>query len=336
MKRILLVLLLVCTVLLPPAAAQDDEGENTIWFGAGSTTLDPYYVPLFTLGRSILAEQGINLEFVTLTTDEAVEAALDRGRIDAGVLATVGLHRALSQGLSFKVVLGVETHNPFVLVTRSDLESLEDLRGAQVAAQSRTSLSVTVASVLLEEAGMVVGEDYEMVYVAGSGNRAAAMEAGSVDAAVIFGPVANELVDRTEGRFAVYGGVWEVLDPMLWEGIAFSQRFRDENPELAAQFVAAMLQAYEQFYEGDPAEMAALVEEMEIPEEVDTSLEQLQREYELYQEIELYPVEGGIDEEAYQRMTEFLLRVGQITEDQIVAYEDAIDTTFVEQAMQEE
>lgn len=335
MKRTLLLLLLLCAVLVAPVSAQD-ETEHTIWIGAGSTTLDPYYVPIFTLGRQILADQGINIEFVSLTTDEAVEAALDRGRVDAGILATVGLHRALSQGLTFKVVLGVEMYNPFVLVTSSDLESLDELRGGQVAAQSRTSLSVTVASVLMEQAGMTAGEDYEMVFLAGSGNRAAALDNGTLDAAVIFGPVATNLIESTEGRFKVYGGVWDVLDPMLWEGVAFSKDFRENNPEVAAAFVDSMMQAYEAFYEGDPAEMAALPETMDIPEEVDTDAAALQKEYELYQEIGLYPLDGGISEESYQLMADFLIRVGQITEDQVVAYEDAIDPEFVDMAMMDQ
>jgi len=331
LSSILLIAILMSLLLILPGQAQE---ETTIWFGAGSTTLDPYYVPLFTLGRQILAEEGINMEFVSLTTDEAVEAALDRGRVDAGFLATVGLHRALSQGLTFKVVLGLETQNPFVLVTHSDVDSLEQLRDKKVAAQSRTSLSVTVAEVLLEEeAGLESGTDYEMVFLAGSGNRAAALEAGTIDAAVIFGPVATNLVDRSGGEFKVYGGTWNVLEPMLWEGVAFSQRFREENPEVAATFVAAMLEAYAQFYEGDPAEMVAMIED--IPEVVDTDAAALQKEYELYQEIGLYPLDGGIDQESYDRMAAFLQEVGQIEADQVVAYEDGIDTSFVESAMME-
>jgi ABC-type nitrate/sulfonate/bicarbonate transport system substrate-binding protein len=189
-----------------------------------------------------------------------------------------------------------------------------------------------VAEVLLkEEAGLISGTDYEMVFLAGSGNRAAALEAGTIDAAVIFGPVATDLVERSGGEFKVYGGTWNVLDPMLWEGIAFSQRFREENPELAGAFVAAMLQAYEQFYEGDPAEMVALIED--IPEPVETSLEALQKEFELYQQIQLYPLDGGIDRESFERMAEFLVEVGQLEPDQVVAYEDAIDPSFVEAAL---
>jgi ABC-type nitrate/sulfonate/bicarbonate transport system substrate-binding protein len=121
---------------------------------------------------------------------------------------------------------------------------------------------------------------------------------------------------------------------MLWEGVAFSDEFRETNPELAQAFVSAMLQAYADFYEGDPAAMVGLVGELDIPEEVNASDAALETEYILYQEIGLYDVEGGISEEAFSRISEFLVAVGQLEEDQVVSYEDAIDPSFVEGAMQ--
>lgn len=303
--------------------------ETTVWFGAGSTLLDPYLVPIFTIGRQRLAEKGITLEYVTLSTDEAVEAALDRGRVDVGLLASVGLHRAVSQGLSMKFAVGVEMHNPFVLTTRGDVTDLEQLRGKKVATQSRTSLSVAVAEVMLrEEAGLEPGEDYEMVYLPGSDNRAAAMEAGSIDAAVLFGPVAADLEERTNGEFKVFGGLWDVLDPMLWEGIAFSEEFRTNNPEVATTFVETMLETYAEFYEGDSTEMAALKEG--IPEAEPLEEKALIGEYNLYKNIELYPLDGGLDPEYYNRMADFLVEIGQLEPDQVVPYEDAVDPSFVE------
>jgi hypothetical protein len=76
------------------------------------------------------------------------------------------------------------------------------------------------------------------------------------------------------------------------------------------------------------------VGELEIPEEVNASDTALETEYILYQEINLYNVEGGISEEAFSRISEFLVAVGQLEEDQVVSYEDAIDPSFVAGAMQ--
>jgi len=245
--------------------------ETTIWFGGGSTLLDPYLVPIFTIGRQRLADKGFNLEFVALSTDEAVEAALDRGRIDVGMLSAVGLNRAVSQGLSMEFILGLETQNTFVLTTHADVTDLSQLEGKTIASQSRTSLSVAVGEVMMtEQAGLVSGEDYEMTFLPGSNNRAAAMEAGSIDAAVLFRAVAAELEQRTGGEYKIDGGLWDVLDPMLWEGLAVSNDFVANNPEVAATFVETMLETYEEFYAGDPAEMAAMKEGIPEAEPLDT------------------------------------------------------------------
>jgi ABC-type nitrate/sulfonate/bicarbonate transport system substrate-binding protein len=313
----------VVTPTPPPA-------ETTVWFGAGSTLLDPYLVPIFTIGRQRLADKGIDLQYVTLSTDEAVEAALDRGRVDIGLLASVGLHRAVSQGLSMKFAVGVEMYNPFVLTVRGDVTDLEQLRDKTVGVQSRTSLSVAVAEVMLrEEAGMEPGVDYEMVYLPGSDNRAAAMEAGSMDASVLFGPVAADLEARTNGEFKVFGGLWDVLDPMLWEGIAFSEDFRTNNPEVAATFVETILETYAEFYEGDSAQMATLKEG--IPEAEPIEETALVGEYNLYKEIGLYPLDGGLDQEYFDRMADFLVEIGQLEPDQVVPYEEAVDPSFLGQ-----
>ncbi|MFQ5856502.1 MAG: ABC transporter substrate-binding protein [Anaerolineae bacterium] len=305
--------------------------ETTIWFGSGSTLLDPYLVPIFTLGRDRLADRGIILEYVTLSTDEAVEAALDRDRVDVALLSTVGLNRAVSQGLKMKFVVGIEMQNTFVLTTRADVTDLEQLRGKKVGTQSRTSLSVAVAEVMLrEQAGLEPGEDYEMVYLPGSDNRAAAMEAGSLDAAVLFRNVAAQLEERSNGEFKIYGGLWDVLDPMLWEGLAMSERFR-ANKELATTFVKAMLETYEEFYAGDPAEMAPMKEGIPEAEPLDEGA--LVGDYELFKRVGLYPQDGGLDPAYYNAMTDFLVAVGQLEPDQVVPYEDAVDPSILEAAL---
>lgn len=306
--------------------------ETTIWFGAGSTLLDPYLVPIFTIGRQRLAEKGIDLQYVTLSTDEAVEAALDRGRVDVGLLSAVGLHRAVSQGLTMKLILGFEMYNTFVLTTRSDVTDLSQLEGKVVGIQAATSLSIAVAEVMLaEEAGLFAGEGYEMVFVPGSNNRAAAMEAGTMDASVLFRNVAAQLAERTNGEFKIYGGLWDVQEPMLWEGLAASDEFLANNPEVAATFVETMLEVYEEFYSGDPAEMAAMKEGIPEAEPLDT--DELIGDYELYQSIELYPRDGGLDPSYYDAISDFLVEIGQLEPDQVVPYEEGVDPTPLQAVM---
>jgi len=312
-----------------PAASGENGGDQTIFFGTGSTEAEAYLVPLLTIGREILAEEGITLEYVSLSSDEAVQAALDRGRVDVALQSSLGLHRALSAGLGGKFISGLQQHNPFVLVVPADVTDLSDLAGMRVGIEDPTSLSVTVAEVLIrEQGGLEPGDDYELVALSGSSNRAAALQSGSLDASILFRAVGEAVAEET-GEFRIHGGLWDVLDPMLWEGLAGSEEFRG-NTGLATTFVEAMIETSRRFYEGDPAEMAAMKDQ--YPETETLDLDGLVGDFELWQEIRLFPEDGGVSEDAFTAITELLTEAGQLTGDTTVSYDDAVDPSFVEAA----
>lgn len=316
-----------------PGASGTDEDQNTIFLGTGTTEAEAYMVPLLTIGREILAAEGISMEYIALSSDEAVLAAIDRGRVDVALLSSLGLNRAGEAGLSAMFVTGLQQHNPFVLVVPGDIQGLDALRGKRVGIENPTSLAVSVAEELMrEQGGLEPATDYEMVSLSGSGNRAAAMEAGSLEAAVLFRAVGQRLEDESDGRFKVWGGLWDVMDPMLWEGMAASTAFRG-NERLANAFASAVIETSAQFYAGDPATMAAKKDDH--PETSTLDLDGLIGDYELYQEIKLFPEDGGVSEAAWTGITEFLVRVGQLEESQVVPYAEAIDPTFVEAAQAE-
>lgn len=321
-------LIAACTTgAASPAPSGDD---STIFLGTGTTEAEAYMVPLLTIGRQILAEDGINLEYIALSSDEAVLAAIDRGRVDVALLSSLGLNRSGEAGLSAKFITGLQQHNPFVLVVGGDITGLDQMRGKRVGIENPTSLAVSVAEELLrEQGGLEPATDYEMVSLSGSSNRAAAMEAGSLDAAVLFRAVGQRLEDEGGGKFKVWGGLWDVLDPMLWEGMAASTSFR-ENTRLSQAFAKAVIETSARFYAGDPAEMAALKDDH--PETSTLDIDGLTGDFELYQKIKLFPEDGGVTEAAWTGITQFLVRVGQLEEGQVVPFADAIDGRAVEAA----
>jgi ABC-type nitrate/sulfonate/bicarbonate transport system substrate-binding protein len=313
----------------PTPAGSAGTDDTTIFLGTGTTEAEAYMVPLLTIGREILAEQGITMEYIALSSDQAVLAALDRGRVDVALLSSLGLNRAGEAGLNAKFITGLQQHNPFVLVVPGDIENLSEMRGKRVGIEDPTSLSVSVVEELMREQGGLEPADYESVSLSGSSNRAAAMQSGSLDAAVLFRAVGQRVEDESNGAFQVWGGLWDVLDPMLWEGMAASESFRGKT-ELANAFAAAVIETSERFYAGDPAEMAALKDDH--PETSTLDVDGLTGDYELYQEIKLFPEDGGVSEAAWTGITEFLVRVNQLEEGQVVPYADAIDPAFVQAA----
>ena len=307
-----------CTGTASPSPSQ--AGEKTIYFGTGTTQAEVYLLPVLTIGREILADQGISLEYAALSNDEVVSAAVDRGRVDVALLSLLGLHRAAKAGLNLKWTLTNETQNTFVLSVSKDVTDLSQLRGKKIGLQDPTSLSSIVLPGLMRAGGLEPG-DYEIVYLAGSGARAAAMTAGSLDASILFRAVAVGLEEESNGQFVTWGSGAATLEPAMWEGFVMSQAFRD-NKELANAFIAAALQSYVQFYAGDPQALADAALAEERPETDGLDAAETAADFAAYQAMKLFPTDGGNDKALFDRMNQLLIDGGQLTQDQLVAYED--------------
>ena len=323
-----LLLVVACQAGAPATSPTGSGGPKTIYMGSGTTEAEPYMVPLLTIGRDLLAEQGITLEYVALSTDEAVVAALDQGRVDVALLSTQGLNRAVSAGLRMRMAVGLQQHNTFVMATAADVTDLAQLRGKTIGNQDSTSLCVAVISKMMENAGLAP-TDYSVVDLPGSSNRAAAMEAGSLDSACLFRNVTAQLAERTNGRFKIFGGLYDILPPMLWEGFAMSETFRN-NDELATAFTRAVIDTANQFYNEDPATLAARKDD--IPQAETLDVDALTGDFEQFQQVRLFPTDGGISKEQYDAMVQFLVDQELLDENQRVEYENAVDPSFVEAA----
>lgn len=318
----------------PSAGASGSPGANpgdkTIFFGTGTTQAEVYLLPVLIRGREILAEQGISLEYAALSNDEVVSAAVASGRVDVALNSLTGTQRAIKAGLGMRWTLTNETQNTFVFVTSKDVTDLAQLQGKKIGLQDPTSLVTPLLPGYLAEADLTT-DDVEVVYLAGSSARAAALTAGTLDATFLFRQVAVQLEEESGGEFVIWGGGAKTLDPMMWEGFVMSDAFR-QNPDLAGAFVRACLQAYEEFYAGDPVELAESYLAEERPETAGLDPAETAEDLAAFQETKVFPTDGGIDKELFDRMNELLVTAGQLSQDEVLAYEDVVDRSFVDAA----
>jgi ABC-type nitrate/sulfonate/bicarbonate transport system substrate-binding protein len=318
--------LAACSTAPGASPGATDSDENIIYFGSGATQAEVYLLPMLMAGRDILEEQGITVEYAALSGDEVVSAALDRGRIDVALLSLLGAQRAIKAGLGLQWTLTNETQNVFVLVVPDDVTDLTQLRGKKLGVQDATSLSTVLLPALMM-AGGVQPDEYETVFLAGSSNRAAALAAGTMDGSILLRDVAVSVVEA--GGFQIWGEGAPALDPMMWEGFVMSDEFI-ANERLSNAFIEATLQAYEEFYAADPAQLAEewLGRELAVTEglEVEVTAEDFRQ----YQEINLFPTDGGLDEEMFNRMNELLVEVDMLAQGDTLPYADVVDSSVLE------
>lgn len=311
------------------------QGEKVIYFGSGAAPGSPedYLIPVFTTARDILKSEGYDLQYTSLSTDEVVEAALDRGRIDVALLSMIGLQRAVKAGLHMKWAVTNETQNTFVLVVPSSVTDLTQLKGKKIGTQDPTSLSTAAIPGLLGPAGLAP-TDYTLVNLAGSANRAAALVAGSMDASMMLYTIAqSKLINSTDpavkGKWKIWGGGAAPGPAMMWEGLVMSDGFR-ANTAAATAFVKAVIQAYAKFYEGDAAAIAKDAigrgyNELQGLDEAETAAD-----LKLYQNEKLFPVDGLLSQDAFNQMISTLVTAGQMKQEDEVPYADAVDPSFVQ------
>lgn len=228
----------------------------------GLAPLDPpekvtvAYVPIMKFGTMYVAEHrglfdkyGLDVTLEPVKSGTEAIAFLTQGSIDVGGIAIVtSLWSGWNKGLDIRVIapgaLEPMEDSPTKLLVRSALAddgsitSAADLKGRRVAvAGGPGSGGEYLVSKGLARGDLTI-RDVEMMNVANP-DMAMAMTNGSVDAALVGSPYADEIIDSGAGK---------VLETDLTPGlmtVAYvgSGKFVNERPEVAERFVLALIEA---------------------------------------------------------------------------------------------
>ena len=98
----------------------------------------------------------------------------------------------IEAGLSGEKVIyiaGIANRIVLSLYTKPEIRSLSDLRGKVVSALSPGSTSDVLARILVQDAGLVLGQDVKMLYLKSGPEILAALTKGVIDAGVISAPM---------------------------------------------------------------------------------------------------------------------------------------------------
>lgn len=244
----------------------------TGWSAAAETPkpLDPpqpvkvAYVPIMKFATMYVAEArglfdkyGLDVELERVKSGTEAIAFLTQGSVDVGGIAIVtSLWNSWNRGLDIRVIapgaLEPMENSPTALLVRKALADegkvadIAGLKGMRVAvAGGPGSGGEYLAAKALERAGLTI-RDVELMNIANP-DMPAAMQAGSIDAALAGTPFSDQMVEA---------GTAKVLATDLTPGlmtVAFvgSGKFITERPEAAERFVLALTEAARLMQGGD-------------------------------------------------------------------------------------
>ncbi len=167
----------------PSVRAADTVVVGTV--GSASANLWPVFIGL---NKGMFAQRDIKIDLVYMQSSAAVVAQLTAGSLD--VTMSTGLVdpiRAIEKGSPIAIVRFESQSPPYALVAKPNINSLRDLKGKVISLGGPKDITRIYVERMLAPNGVRPGE-FDMVFAGATAARAAALQSGAVDAAILLPP----------------------------------------------------------------------------------------------------------------------------------------------------
>lgn len=209
---------------------------------AGYTSKTIFFLPFFVAEKKgFYTDENIHVELIFMGTPAISLQALIAAQIQISNINPDGIIIANEKGANLKAIAGVVNGVAYSLIGGKPYKKLEDLRGTKLGVGSLKGGPTTLLLEYLRAKGLVYPRDYTMVLVGGgTPARFAALESGSISAAVIGVPQSDMAVDRGFNRL---GDVLDVLPRFQFTTVNVNEAWAIKNRPLVVKFLKAHVRA---------------------------------------------------------------------------------------------
>ncbi|MBI4526316.1 MAG: ABC transporter substrate-binding protein [Deltaproteobacteria bacterium] len=131
-------------------------------------------------------KEGLDLQFVVMRTGIHYPALL-AGEVDYTTLFSSTIRAALA-GMPVRVLLALNNQQPFFLLSQPQFKDVRQLRGKRIAVSAFGSSTDTATRKALRHFGLDPNRDAVIMALGDTGVRLAALQSGSVEAAMLSAP----------------------------------------------------------------------------------------------------------------------------------------------------
>ena len=169
----------------PPAPVQAADTVVVGTVGSASANLWPVFIGI---NKGFFAGRDLKIDLVYVPSSAAVIQQLTAGSLN--VTMSTGLVdpiRAIEKGAPVAIVRIEAQSPPYALVAKSAIKTLRDLKGKIVSVGGAKDITRLYVERMLAPSGLKAS-DVDMVFAGATTARAAALQSGAVDAAILLPP----------------------------------------------------------------------------------------------------------------------------------------------------
>ena len=297
------------TVSETTTTVAEDEPMELVTLDFGQQFPLPDLLPLYVgIEEGMFEKCGVEVELISMGTTDIIVNALVAGEVDIGVMNPEwGIQARENADAPLVAFLNSSDRPVYSLVVPPEVTSYEDLRGERIAVSSVNAADAYFTTVMFGSNGLAP-EDYEMIPVGGSFDRAAALQAGAVSAALIISPL--DAIVIAEG-FVALDTTATALEAHPWATLWTSEDQMANNRPALSCFVDGYFEGLAWVQAPENREGAVAV----LSEYEGADLEVADEQFDIYLDLEIWTADGRIQPEGYESVLRSLATLGTVEGD---------------------
>ena len=288
-RRFLIILASAFTLLAaaaPPARGAEAQ-KIRLSYSSRSNSVTPFQLAAV---KGFYREEGLEVEMIQVNPRLGAMAVMNG---DLDFTTTFGSTlRGVLQGLPLRFLAVSVKKSEHFLIARRDIKDVQELKGKKIAVSTLFGTDQIAAEEIARSKGFNPAL-MQPIAVGDAPLRAQALRAGIVDASSISSP--HDMMLKDEG-FNILGGPEDVKYALPTSGVAVGLRLLQEKPQLAKQFLRALLKAHRFIFENRQETIQIMMRWLSQSPEVAAHSYQL--------EIVSLARNGEITDEEWERLTE--------------------------------
>ncbi|HLG74440.1 MAG TPA: ABC transporter substrate-binding protein [Chloroflexota bacterium] len=243
-----MLLLAACGSTAAPASKPAAVTQIKISYNTTAATDLPFLV---AEQEGYFDAQQVHVTMVSMTPQVAI-TALSKGEIDFMNSPSNSIE-GMANGLPFKIVFDSWDGSAWSLVGKSDITSVQQLKGKVVATNNPGTAPYAFLRAGLKKNGMAVS-DVQYLPLAGTSTVYAAITGGKVDAGVISPPFSGQAVEQGFREIMFLGDLLELPS----NGLSTTTTYIAQHRDVVEALIRAMWQS-ETWIKAHPDETAAII-----------------------------------------------------------------------------
>lgn len=253
----------------------------------------------------------------------SVEAVM-RGDAQVGIAPNV-VFSAIDKGAPLVNFL-VNQRMEWTLIGRGDIKTLADLDGKRLGQHSPASIGKAMTDAAFEEKAPDAKPN--IIYIAGSENRADALLRDQLDASPVEIVDLVRLMKEAPGKFNIVSSFAEDLKDLIGLTVFAKKDYMESNPQVIKDVIKSMLTVHRRAQEDEnfiienaPKYLPSLDPEI------------LKEAAELYKKYDLWPADGDMSDSTQRFTIEFWTKNGALENN--IPYQNYFDRTLLDEVLQE-